>query len=455
MRSYHFRINRKIITRLSVILLILVSLAPLVIYWLISVDYGHYLAALKSQRFQVMTLYKKLSDENVTPPRYCRIDVVGDGLSAGVAIDFDVYVDVFKRFGAEVTNIQTSFEPETEYFSLYRNPTVHRVDPLNITNYVLSSRITFYVEHVYHPVGTRVSGMNLRHWSPRGVCPECLETNTNPSWFAFSFGRTNPSITCKCKYERWMMVNQDYMPEYVDLTQMDVILSKTYVTTTLLHNLQLGMNPYIVFTKHTSRDMRANTPLGSQDFNRFLHYNRGSVLKNSEVVFRVWARHPEWPKLTFIHPLIHKWLNQYAQGHTPANMILHQGVSTETLFELANSQGVHLCPSTNEGFGHYINEARSCEALIVSTDFPPMNELVSPTVGVLINVTETFTKWSYLGSLYAVVDDHNFEQAIQAVLEMPLEERRRRGKKARALFEYDHQFFTQQVTELVRHGCGP
>lgn len=37
---------------------------------------------------------------------------------------------------------------------------------------------------------------------------------------------------------------------------------------------------------------------------------------------------------------------------------------------------VHVCPSSREGFGHYINEARSVGALVVTIAAGPMNELV-------------------------------------------------------------------------------
>jgi hypothetical protein len=46
--------------------------------------------------------------------------------------------------------------------------------------------------------------------------------------------------------------------------------------------------------------------------------------------------------------------------------------------------GVHLCVSEREGFGHYLNEARGAAAVVITTEHPPMNELVRPGVGVLV-----------------------------------------------------------------------
>jgi glycosyltransferase involved in cell wall biosynthesis len=39
---------------------------------------------------------------------------------------------------------------------------------------------------------------------------------------------------------------------------------------------------------------------------------------------------------------------------------------------------VHICASEREGFGLYLDEARAVGAYIISTDHPPMNELVTP-----------------------------------------------------------------------------
>jgi hypothetical protein len=47
------------------------------------------------------------------------------------------------------------------------------------------------------------------------------------------------------------------------------------------------------------------------------------------------------------------------------------------------------CCLALQGFGHYINEARASGAFIISTDHPPMNELVPAKIGLLISPDRT------------------------------------------------------------------
>jgi glycosyltransferase involved in cell wall biosynthesis len=47
------------------------------------------------------------------------------------------------------------------------------------------------------------------------------------------------------------------------------------------------------------------------------------------------------------------------------------------LRQLQTDTPVHICPSQSEGWGHTINEARAVGALVLTTDYPPMNEFVS------------------------------------------------------------------------------
>lgn len=61
----------------------------------------------------------------------------------------------------------------------------------------------------------------------------------------------------------------------------------------------------------------------------------------------------------------------------------------EDVRRLQNSHGIHVCVSEREGFGHYINEARAVGALVVTTNHPPMNELITEETGVLVQPYRT------------------------------------------------------------------
>lgn len=64
--------------------------------------------------------------------------------------------------------------------------------------------------------------------------------------------------------------------------------------------------------------------------------------------------------------------------------------------QMQASSGVQICVSEREGFGHYMNEARAAGALVVSTDHPPMNELVRDGVsGLLVKPSRTGSDTSW------------------------------------------------------------
>lgn len=61
--------------------------------------------------------------------------------------------------------------------------------------------------------------------------------------------------------------------------------------------------------------------------------------------------------------------------------IIKERVSDEELKVIQNKNLFHVCTSSYEGFGHYINEAKSTGAIIITTNAAPMNELVTPQFG--------------------------------------------------------------------------
>ena len=105
-------------------------------------------------------------------------------------------------------------------------------------------------------------------------------------------------------------------------------------------------------------------------------------------------------------------------------------------------------PSEAEGFGHPFAESMSCGAVVVTTDAPPMNELVRPDRGLLVPAAALAPQG--IGMLYRV-DEAALEETIARALALPPEERARLGGNARAWFESNQEEFRERFVEAVLH----
>jgi hypothetical protein len=105
---------------------------------------------------------------------------------------------------------------------------------------------------------------------------------------------------------------------------------------------------------------------GEPDFERFIHFRGASIQKQTEIVLAAWRMHPEWPELSLQSYVIHSEFLSFPDWlHWKNIRIKYCLLSPEEYRSEVTSAGVHLCPSSVEGFGHYLNEARSMGALIV------------------------------------------------------------------------------------------
>lgn len=182
------------------------------------------------------------------------------------------------------------------------------------------------------------------------------------------------------------------------------------------------------------------------DYGRCFHLAGRSTVKGTSVVVDAWIRHPEWPELVLVqHP-------DNAPASVPANVrLLSRVVPDGELRELQSGCGIHICPSRSEGWGHYLVEAMSCGAVVVTTDGPPMNELVRPDRGVLVPFAATESR--HLGTDY-VVETDALEQAISALLEQPMEGKEELGRRARAWFEGNDLAFKKSLVETINRFVG-
>ena len=92
-------------------------------------------------------------------------------------------------------------------------------------------------------------------------------------------------------------------------------------------------------------------------------------------------------------------------------------------------------------------EGMSTRAVVITTDAPPMNELVHRTRGFLVPYRGS--EGRHLGTNYRV-DAQALEQTIQAIIasdQDPLEEM---GQKARAWFAANQKAFETRLIEVLR-----
>lgn len=199
-----------------------------------------------------------------------------------------------------------------------------------------------------------------------------------------------------------------------------------------------------IYVGFTSRD----PGIMVRDYKTFLHL-RGNLAtrRHSGMLIDTWLKHPEWPDL-------------YTQFHgadldvTLPNWLPHGNVhlrlgwmSREDYLEASAAHGTHVCTSEHEGFGHYINEARAMGALVVTTNAPPMNELVDTDSGILVKASKQYRR--AFGTAFKI-DQDAMEAAIEKVLSLSRETRRALGMAGRERFVKEQNDFRSNLDEAIQ-----
>lgn len=241
----------------------------------------------------------------------------------------------------------------------------------------------------------------------------------------------------------YLIPNQERFPERQvgRLEKVDQILCKSRHAEEIFSRLHRSVR----FVGFTSPDRLL--PDAKPDYLSFFHLAGRSTLKGTEGLVALWARHPEWPLLTLVqHP-------DNAPESVPANVrLISRHVSDAELRSLQNASGVHLCPSLSEGWGHYIVEAMSCRAVTVTTDGPPMNELVHPDRGVLVAANRSEPR--RLGRNF-YVDTDAMEKAVAGLIAASSSEKASLGDAARRWFECNHAQFAATLRQAVKPPASP
>ena len=247
-----------------------------------------------------------------------------------------------------------------------------------------------------------------------------------PEWL--DAARTN----CLIPNQEWFRDDyHSYLPHF------DLVLCKTRFAQSTFD--RLGCKT--IFTSFTSLDRLTTT--AEKDYGGFLHVAGNSLQKGTATLVEVWRHHPRWPTLTVVQATRH------ARPIPAANVRYVTGrVSDTILRQYQNRHGVHVAPSEAEGFGHSIVEAMSCRSVVVTTDAPPMNEVISSERGLLAGYNAA--RPQRLGVNF-YVDPDSLAGAVDSVLAMSPAAKTRRGRCAREWYVQNDRFFRQTLREVLAH----
>jgi glycosyltransferase involved in cell wall biosynthesis len=233
--------------------------------------------------------------------------------------------------------------------------------------------------------------------------------------------------------EHFVVPNQERFPprKLRALRRVDHVLAKTRHAESIFSALGLPTT----FIGFTSEDCRVSDV--AKNWSRCLHVAGRSTMKGTEDLIAAWAGHPDWPELVIVQD------PSMPKPEVPGNItLLRTYMAEDELRRLQNGCGIHLCPSRSEGWGHYISEAMSCGALVITTDAPPMNEIVDPSMGVLVSYGRSESR--HLGQCY-LVDGKALECRIQQVLAMPADAKADMGQAARRRYEENDRRFRDRI----------
>lgn len=233
----------------------------------------------------------------------------------------------------------------------------------------------------------------------------------------------------------WLMPNPEwYFPKHWDryLPKFELVLCKTYDCRRLMSKHHSNC----IYTGFMATDF-----LDAKVERRpeFLHVKGKSEYKNTAAVIEAWNQYKIQAPLTIV------------AKHNPlrkdvANITWRGYVSIGTLRALYNSRLFHLCPSEYEGYGHYIHEALSCGAVVVTTEAPPMNEFEGCPAELRIpsdRVRKVCTANLHKVSPEAVRD------AVLKCFQLDQETIRRYSERARATFQAANEEFQRRLGQVL------
>ena len=235
----------------------------------------------------------------------------------------------------------------------------------------------------------------------------------------------------------WLIPNAEWFEEawISELEEFDLVLTKSRHA----EHIFAGLGARAMFIGWTSVDQRLDEQ--DRDWEHPLHIAGKSRQKGTINLVNLWKRSPEFPMLTIVANS-----QVFEDPKLPNVNFIGERLSDLELQRLMNKHGLRLCPSHTEGFGHIICEAMSTGALVLTTNAPPMNELIDESIGVLVEPGSS--RPMRLDRWHDIPLDE-LKRGVTRLLSIDKVEARRMGEAARARWEMNDSQTRARLKQLI------
>lgn len=238
----------------------------------------------------------------------------------------------------------------------------------------------------------------------------------------------------KAKYNVLIPNQEWFYKNWIDyLENIDLVLAKT----------EYGKQIFSKFTNTKFIGWESEDLLNDdiKDYDSVLHSCGKSMFKQTQFILNNWEQN--FPHLTVVYQEDKMKLNCPIQKNIT---YISKRLNDNEIKSIMNQKGIHLCCSETEGFGHYINESRSCKNVIITTDAEPMKSFIS-NPNYLVKVEKQIILDNVL-DFKNILDLSSFQNTIRNVMKKKKKEFIKEGEINRNNFLKDRLLFRNNIKNI-------
>ena len=294
--------------------------------------------------------------------------------------------------------------------------------------------------------------------------------------------------------KNWLMINQEMIKYRIINSKttilhkvyniFDVILCKTRYAFNILNYYKENNKDYKftpIYTGFTSICKMNKSVLQKKNYNLIVHFAGKSPHKNTDIIIKTWIENKGFvhlnPKIQLIITCFDKedtkktcyklhlteWSkynvvkkNGYEYLKNLPNLVIYTQ-PINNIEKIVKKAGCFLCPSSIEGFGHYINEGKCNGGIVITTNAPPMNELVRRKYGLLIkydkhvsmkNYNKHGALWGLNGSNAFYITHKELTKQIIKYINIPIKKKKLMSVNAYKSFQKNLFEFENRMVQL-------